>query len=93
MPAPQVIVDKNAYHVTLFRHGAEKMFSFFGATLLVGRTDDVDTEALLGDDGYVYFLQAFHPDGTSTTIDIDSEEAQDLVELVFEQTGEDISDY
>ena len=68
------------------------MFSFFGVTLLIGRTDDVDTK-LLSDDGYLYFLQAFHPDGTSTEIDIDSEEAQDLAELIFEQTGEDIIDY
>ena len=93
MSAPKVIVNKNAYHVTLFRDGAEKMFSFFGATLMVGRTDDVDTEALLGDDGYCYFLQAFYPDGTSKEIDINSEEAQDLVDLIFEQTGENISDY
>jgi hypothetical protein len=93
MPAPQVIVDKNAYHITLFRDGAEKVFSFFGATLMIGRTDDVDTEALLGDDGYVYFLQAFHPDGTSTEIDIDSEEAEEVAELIFEEAGEDIRDY
>jgi len=93
MSSPKVIFDNHNYHITLFRDGAEKMFSFFGATLLVGRTDDVDTEALLGDDGYLYFLQAFHPDGTATEIEIDSEEAHDLIELIFEQTGQDISDY
>ena len=92
MSSPKVLVNNHNYHITLFRDGAEKMFSFFGVTLLIGRTDDVDTEAL-GDDGYLYFLQAFHSDGTSTEIDIDSEEAHDLVDLIFEQTGEDISDY
>ena len=94
MSAPKVLVTKDAYHITLFRNGEEKTFSFFGAALIVTRTDD--DFPVVGDvdeDGSLYFIQAFYPDGTSTEVYVDSEEADQIVDLILEQTGENVGDY
>jgi hypothetical protein len=91
---PKVTVTDDAYHITLFRNGKEEKFSFFGATLRVSRTDDdFPVGGELDEDGYLYFIQAFYDDGTSTEIYVNPDEADVIVELIYEQTGEEVGDY
>jgi len=94
MSTPKVLVTEDAYHITLSRNGCEKTFSFFGAALIVTRTDDeFPVEGDLDEEGYLYFIQAFYIDGTSTEIYVDPEEADQIVNLILDQTGENVGDY
>jgi hypothetical protein len=103
MSAPKVLVTKDAnqttlyrnnYQITLFRNEKEETFSFIGAELIVTRTDD--DFPVVGDVdeyGYLYFMQAFYQDGTTTEVYVDPEEADIIVALVRKQTGKNVGGY
>ena len=103
MSAPKVLVTKDAhqttlyrnnYQITLFRNGKEETFKFIGAEFYVNRTDDdFPVAGDVDEDGYLYFMQAFYPDGTSTEVYVEPEEADIIVDLVYEQTGKNVGDY
>lgn len=93
MCEPSVLVTEGNYHITLFRNGIKEDLSFFGATFIVSRV--FDNFPIKGEmnDGYLYFIQAFYPDGTCTEIHVDRDEAYVIVNRILDQTCEDVSNY
>jgi hypothetical protein len=91
---PKVTVTDDAYQITLFRKGKEETFSFSRGTIIVSRTDDdFPVGGELDEEGYLYFIQCFESQEKHSFVYVTPDEADVIVQLIFEQSGENVGDY
>jgi hypothetical protein len=94
MSAPKVLIGTDVCHITLYRNNINKTLIFLNPNILIIRTtDDRDEEGYPDENGYYYFISATPLGSSHSYIYLDAEEAQSIVEQIFEITGQNVCDF
>ena len=95
MSDPKVVLTNNLYEITLVRRGRAVTHFFLQEDFRVMRTDDVDADDFnVDDEGYSYYIFArenFQSQHLSLVIQPD--EADSILDQIFELTGKYACDY
>ena len=93
MSGPRLVISDSQLDIILFRGSKEEYYELYGYTILVCRTDDdfpVDGE--LDEDGYMYYIFATDC-AKHQYIYLTPDEADIIIDTIYEQTGKQVCDY
>jgi hypothetical protein len=93
MSSPRLVISDSQLDIILFRGSREEHHNLYNYVILVCRTDDdfpVDGE--LDEDGYMYYIFA-SGSPEDQYIYLTPDEADIIVDTIYEQTGVNVCDY
>ena len=93
MSEPRLVINDSQLDIILFRGSKEEHYELYNYTIFVCRTDnDFPVDGELDEDGYMYYI--FATDGPRNMyIYVTPDEADIIVDIIYEQTGKQVGDY